>query len=164
VLAWLSAHPDVDTVLTAAYVTDDPPLRIPAGTDPFTAQARGFAEMWQALPATVRHLVAVRDVPQTPADSIDCITRARARRTPAGIACAYERARFLPPDPAVAAVRALHARRYRAVDLTRFMCGRQRCFPVVGGALVHKDTNHLTQVFSRTLGRYLLRDVRRALR
>jgi hypothetical protein len=29
----------------------------------------------------------------------------------------------------------------------------------VGGALVHKDVDHLTQVFARTLGPYLLRAI-----
>ena len=37
------------------------------------------------------------------------------------------------------------------------MCDRTRCFPVVGGALVHKDRGHLTRVFSTTLGPYVLR-------
>jgi hypothetical protein len=52
----------------------------------------------------------------------------------------------------------------RAIDLTRFMCGRTRCFPVVGGVLVHKDIGHLTRVFSTTLGPYLLRAVDAAWR
>jgi hypothetical protein len=45
----------------------------------------------------------------------------------------------------------------QVIDLTHFMCGRRRCFPVVGGALVHKDPTHLTRVFATTLGPYLLR-------
>jgi hypothetical protein len=40
------------------------------------------------------------------------------------------------------------------------MCNRRKCFPVVGGALVHKDTHHLTRVFARTLGPFLLRRVK----
>jgi hypothetical protein len=47
------------------------------------------------------------------------------------------------------------------VDLTPLMCSRRRCFPVVGGALVHKDTTHLTEVFAATLGPFLLRAVSR---
>jgi hypothetical protein len=49
------------------------------------------------------------------------------------------------------------------VDLTPHFCGRRRCFPVVGGVLVHKDTDHLTRRFSRTLGPYLLRATDRIL-
>jgi hypothetical protein len=35
---------------------------------------------------------------------------------------------------------------------------------VVGGVLVYKDENHLTPLFARTLGPYLLRAVRGMLR
>ena len=31
------------------------------------------------------------------------------------------------------------------------------CFPVIGGVLVRKDTDHLTQRFAATLGPILLR-------
>jgi hypothetical protein len=43
------------------------------------------------------------------------------------------------------------------VDLTHFFCGPRRCFPVVGGVLVFKDASHITSVFARTLGPFLLR-------
>ena len=49
----------------------------------------------------------------------------------------------------------------RLVDMTPFMCDRRRCYPVVGGALVHKDEHHLTAVFAGTLGPYLRRQVDR---
>ena len=51
--------------------------------------------------------------------------------------------------------------RVRLVNLTPFMCDRAKCYPVVGGALVHKDGGHITQVFSRSLGPYLGRYVDR---
>ena len=40
-------------------------------------------------------------------------------------------------------------------------CGRTRCFPVVGGVLVHKDQDHLTQDFSRSLGPFIDRAIDR---
>jgi hypothetical protein len=49
----------------------------------------------------------------------------------------------------------------RVVDLTRYFCGRQHCLPVVGGALVHNDVDHLTQRFAKTLGPFLLRRIDR---
>ena len=45
------------------------------------------------------------------------------------------------------------------IDLTAQFCDARLCYPVIGGALVHKDTDHLTQVFSRTLGPFVLRAV-----
>jgi hypothetical protein len=42
------------------------------------------------------------------------------------------------------------------------MCGNASCYPVVGGTLVNGDQfGHLRMTFSRTLGPYLLRAVRR---
>ena len=43
------------------------------------------------------------------------------------------------------------------------MCDRRRCFPVVGGVLVHKDGSHLTTPFATSLGPFLLRSVERLL-
>ena len=51
--------------------------------------------------------------------------------------------------------------RVRAVDLTRYFCDRRRCFPVIGGALVYKDSTHITATFGVTLGVYLRRAVDR---
>jgi hypothetical protein len=43
--------------------------------------------------------------------------------------------------------------------MTPFFCDHSHCYPVVGGALVHKDLNHITAIFARTLGRFMLRMV-----
>jgi hypothetical protein len=48
-----------------------------------------------------------------------------------------------------------------AADLLSHFCDPQRCYPVVGGALVYKDQTHLTTVFAETLGPYLLRFLER---
>ena len=45
------------------------------------------------------------------------------------------------------------------IDLSSFFCSPSKCFPVVGGVLTHKDQDHLTQDFARTLGPYILRAV-----
>ncbi len=52
----------------------------------------------------------------------------------------------------LAAARAVGA---HAIDLTRQFCDARWCYPVIGGALVHKDADHLTQVFGRTLGPFM---------
>ncbi len=57
----------------------------------------------------------------------------------------------------VAAAR-LATPRVRTVDLTPFFCDSQ-CYPVVGGALVLRDSTHMTGTYSATLGPYLLRAV-----
>ena len=53
----------------------------------------------------------------------------------------------------------LKSKRVRVIDMSRFFCGRTRCYPVVGGALVYKDDQHMTEVFGATLGPYLQRAI-----
>jgi hypothetical protein len=65
----------------------------------------------------------------------------------------------LDRDPMVVAAEGMSPSRVRTVDLTSFFCDDASCFPVIGGALVLRDQNHLTAVFSTTLGPYLLRKV-----
>jgi hypothetical protein len=43
--------------------------------------------------------------------------------------------------------------------MTRWFCGRLLCYPVIGGALVHKDTTHISLTYGLTLGPYLLREI-----
>jgi hypothetical protein len=49
----------------------------------------------------------------------------------------------------------------RRIDLTNYFCDALSCFPVIGGVLVHRDLNHMTIDYARTLGPYLLRAVKR---
>jgi SGNH domain (fused to AT3 domains) len=121
----------------------------------------GYRAAWDALPPTVRRIVVIRDTPKgVPRRRTQrCIERALSRRRSPSLACAQPRARGLDPDPAVAAAQLMHSPRVRVVDLTDFFCGRRRCYPVIGGALVLRDENHLTGVFSGTLGPFLLRAV-----
>ena len=50
----------------------------------------------------------------------------------------------------------VHTGRVQVIDMTSFFCGSELCYPVVGGALAYKDFQHLTEVYSTTLGPYLL--------
>ena len=47
------------------------------------------------------------------------------------------------------------------IDMTPFFCGPTACFPVIGGALVYRDQEHLTGVYATTLSPYLLREIDR---
>lgn len=65
----------------------------------------------------------------------------------------------LRPDPLVAAARGVRSPLVKVVDLTREFCDRRRCPAVVGGALVNRNTSHLSPLFAATLGPFLLRAV-----
>jgi hypothetical protein len=150
VFAWFARHPEVRTVFVAGLSSGSGvvPRR---GESRFEASVRGYLDAWRALPG--RRIVVLRDTPRFRGDTDRCVTRAVRRRRAPGRACAVPRSFGLPRDPAVAA--AARAR-LETLDLSPFFCGA-RCYPVVGGALVVRDANHMTGTYSATLGPYLLR-------
>jgi hypothetical protein len=159
VQVWLEQHSQVSTVFLSQ--NSSALVAPPSGQSVFEAQVAGYVSRWTALPASVRHLVVIHDVPHNRIGTLPCVQRTMVRRKPTGRACAVPRHAALTPDAAVAAAHRLMSPRVHAVDLTRFMCDRARCYPVVGGALVHRDIGHLTRVFATTLGPFLLRAIDR---
>ncbi|HEV2813036.1 MAG TPA: hypothetical protein VGW10_07285, partial [Solirubrobacteraceae bacterium] len=101
---------------------------------------------------SVRRVRVLRDIPGTTVRAIACV---RARRR----GCANRRSAVLVPDPGAAAA-AARTPRARAIDLVRHFCGPTRCYPVVGGAYVHKDLDHMNAVFAMSLGPFVLRALR----
>ncbi|HEX8119942.1 MAG TPA: acyltransferase family protein [Solirubrobacteraceae bacterium] len=146
---WLARHPEVGTVFVAQF----------EGAD---AEAEDFAAAWDALPPSVQQVVVIRDTPQmlSGGGTLACVARAMEDHKPAGRACARRRSEALPPDPAAEAAR--RSPRAVVVDMTRFFCDERACSPVIGGALVYKDANHITSVYGATLAPYLGREVEKA--
>jgi hypothetical protein len=145
---WLRAHPKVTTVMLAQEVSD---VDTAGAADPFAAAVQSYVTEWQTLPASVTHVVVLRDTPLARPDVLNCVRRHALPQ----VACALPEAVALPPDPAVAAATRLGAPRFQTVDLTGFFCDGTSCFPVVGGVLVYLDSNHLTPRFVSTLAPYL---------
>jgi SGNH domain (fused to AT3 domains) len=157
---WLERHPQVSMVFTSQHggkVVTQP------GQSQYDAQVGGFVRAFEELPASVEQMVVIRGTPWSTRSAPICIEEAVADRDRPDLECALPRKRSLRQDLAAVAGTLMRSPRVKVVDLTPFMCGKARCFPVVGGALVHKDGGHITQVFSRTLGPYLGRAVDRLL-
>jgi ribosomal protein L18 len=161
-LAWFRRHPEVDTMFISA-LSGGRGVIVARGRNEFAARVRGYLAAWRALPASVKHIVLIRDTPKVHADTLGCVRRAIAAHRPAGTACAVSRQGRLDRDAAVAAADRLHSRRVQTVDLTRYFCAPHRCFPVVGGILAFRDSHHLTPTFVRTVGPFLDRHVRRLM-
>jgi hypothetical protein len=160
VRAWLTRHPEVSTVFISQAVLI--PVHPPPGSTMLATKVAGYRAAWKNLPRTVRHIVVIRDVPATTDAAFDCVARVAAAGTDApGPACREDRRAVLPADPAMAAALRMPARRVRRIDLTNYFCDPLWCFPVIGGVLVHRDLNHMTIDYARTLGPYLLRAVKR---
>lgn len=157
VIDWFAQHPEVRTV----FISQHPGAVVaPEGQSEFKTKVRGFRDAWRLLPDSVRHIVIIRDTPYVTGRTPDCVTRAMRRKLDAGLECALPRRRALKTDHAAIAAERFAVPGLKLVDMTRFMCDDEWCYPVVGGALTHKDTGHITVVFSETLGPFLLRKVR----
>jgi hypothetical protein len=149
VTRWLVQHPEVTTVVISG-----------AAVRRFASSAvAGFHRAWAALPHSVRHIFVIRDVPHAVLGESDCVQRAAARHEAAGTLCAQPRSATLADDAEAHAASDSRSSRVRLLDFTPFFCDSRRCFPVVGGALVLKDIQHLTHEFAITLGPYLLRSI-----
>ena len=159
VVRWLGRHRRVSVVFLAAH----PGHVVPRPHQSFAAAKRaGYAGAIRAvLAAGVARVVALRDTPRNPSTTARCIENAVAADRAPGAACAVPRVYALRADPLAQAAHSLHSPRASVIDLSRLMCDRAACPPVIGGVLVLRDGHHMTDAFSKTLGPFLLRAVDR---
>ncbi len=150
VFAWLAGQPQIRTLVTVALAGGSGVVESP-GRSQAQSAADGYADAWRRLPENIEEIVVVRDNPKAGKGTDECVQRAINAERPAGEACAIPRSEALDPDPQVAAARASGDLRVRVVDLTDRFCDDRRCFPVVGGALVHRDQDHINPIFGATL-------------
>jgi hypothetical protein len=156
VVAWFAANPQVGTMLVAAHFAA---RVVPApGETAFEAAVGGYLAAWGALPATVEHIVVLRDPPDAGRATGPCVQTAIDGGRDAARVCALNRHRALHRDPAVVAA-GRFGPRASAIDMSRFFCDQRICSPVIGGVLVYADSNHITRAYSETLGPYLLHEI-----
>lgn len=160
--AFVRRHRRISLVFLAAHRGHVIP---PPGETPHAAQLAGYeAAIRGLLRAGVAHVVVLRDTPRSEAVTLGCIESAVAVHRSPGSACAVPRIYALRSDPLAQAARALALPRVSVIDLSRLWCGPASCPPVIGGVLVLRDRQHMTDAFSQTLGPFLLRAVDRLLR
>ena len=152
---WMAANPRIDTLfVTQSTGTGKSSIR-------FDSEVKGYLDGFKLLPASIKHIVVLRDNPRAGRNTLDCVERAVAAGKPTGAACALPRKAALIPDPLAAAARSLNKPNVGVVDLTPFYCSARFCFVVIGGVLVHSDPHHQTELWNRTLVPYLLRALER---
>jgi hypothetical protein len=148
---WFARHPEVGIVVVSGKAGGQ--SVVPKdGDGVFATAVTGYLRAWRDLPASVRHIVVLRDTPEMRSDTGACVQHAMAHHVDAGRACAVPRSAALDRDPMAVAAARMRTHRVQVIDLTRVFCGDRRCYPVVGGALAFKDAHHLTAIFSTTLG------------
>jgi peptidoglycan/LPS O-acetylase OafA/YrhL len=154
---WFAAYPQVDTVFVVGFSGGT--VDVAAGKDPYESAVKGYIKAWGKLPATVKHIIVIRDNPlvERQGKTATCVEKAIRKKQQAGTKCQLTRHAALLADPAAAAAKRLKSPRVQVINLTRFFCSSKKCFPVIGGALVYKDLHHVTRVFASTLGPYVTR-------
>lgn len=152
-IRWLGTHPEIQTVFVTASAYAGVVTR--PGEDAFAAAVDGARAALGSLPASVQHVVVLRDTPRSSVGMFDCVAKTISAHRPTAGACALPRDQVLAPDPFVAAAQQLGAPRFGVIDLTDFFCDASQCYPVIGGALVYKDISHMTTAFGTSLGPYL---------
>ena len=157
VYQWFADHPEVRTVFISQHPGN---VVVPKGRSERGVKLTGFRDAWKLLPKTLKHIIIIRDTPYVTSDTDSCVNKAMHRHEDAGVVCELPRSRSLKEDAAAEAAVTYKIPGVRLIDMTNYMCDSADCFPVVGGALTHKDLGHITAVFSDTMGPFLLRKVR----
>ena len=147
-----------DAVFTSGFVSamrydDDPARSVEVG-------GRGLANAWTGWAEKGMRVVVLHDIPPTGGvNPLDCLAMNQQDPT----ACSRPRTDAVRPDAQTVGAGLVHSDRIQLVDFTDHFCDEQLCYPVVGGAIVYFDRDHLTGQFARTLAPFLLEAIGGAL-
>ncbi|QKE83546.1 acyltransferase family protein [Arthrobacter sp. NEB 688] len=134
-------EPDLVLLSWARYTNEVDQARFLAGVE---RAADGFAEHAGAV-------AVIRDTPRPGRNMADCLVQHPGRFTE----CAFPRSEGLARI-GTGMTELLAARpRLGSIDLTDRICPQATCAPVIGGVVVYRDSNHLTDSYVRTLTPYL---------
>jgi hypothetical protein len=114
---------------------------------------RGFERMLRRLRSTGARVVVIKDLPRSPHDVPDCVSR-QPRRVDRCAFRADERPGGAFDEQSARAVAGAEA-----LDPTPVVCPGGLCRAVMGDALVFRDDNHFTATYSRTLSGWLDREL-----
>jgi peptidoglycan/LPS O-acetylase OafA/YrhL len=117
----------------------------------------GLVSIWRELNESNIPVLAIQDNPRPIKAVVQCIERNDGTDYSA---CANKRAAALLFDPQRIAVEKLNSPKTRIADFTNTYCDSKICKAVIGGVIVNRDENHLTNTFARTLAPYLEKEIR----
>jgi peptidoglycan/LPS O-acetylase OafA/YrhL len=115
--------------------------------DPVAEIAKAQASRLAQLTGTGSSVVVIRDTPKPPSDMHQCLIENEEDHTK----CAFPRATAIRRvgDAQERAVKATPGA--RLVDVNDAICPRELCAPVIGGVVVYRDSNHLTNMYALSL-------------
>ena len=141
VIAALDETPP-DAVFTAALATT--PYASAGYDSSYDAAVAGYRDAWEAMTSIGVPVLTVVDNPVWETDPNKCL------RTRDAADCTGARADVLvADDPLRGAAEGMTG--VTLLDFTEVYCDEESCFPVVGGANLYRDQDHLTVTFADTL-------------
>jgi len=115
---------------------------------------RGMKRTLRRLKATGARVVVLRDQGKVPFDPVDCVSDHLDHLA----SCAFTPRR--PSSQAFDAAAARAVKGVRLVDPLHYLCEEDgRCPAVIGNVLVYRNTYHISATFSKTLKRWLGRQL-----
>jgi peptidoglycan/LPS O-acetylase OafA/YrhL len=148
------ADRDFDAVFTAAIATT--PYAAAGHDSSFDAAVAGYRDAWSTMTDRGIPVVTVVDNPVWETDPNKCL------RTRDVSECVGPRADVLVADDPVRAA-AEGASDVTLLDFTDVYCDDDACSPVVGGANIYRDQDHLTVTFADTLAPWYTRALQEAM-
>lgn len=150
-LQQLADEGNVDTIVTSAKATN---RFVPEEDEAWQERAAtAYVERWRELPASVQHVVAIRDTPQLPADVMTCVME-HAAEAPRHCGIAEDDAFAEDPlvDAAEGGVSTEDASpAISLIDLSEYFIVDGEVPPVIGGVLAFRDDHHLSWAYSELL-------------
>jgi hypothetical protein len=141
-------------VFTAALATT--PYSPDGYASAHDAAVAGYRDAWSEVLDRGIPVITVVDNPVWETDPNKCL------RTHAQQECGGDRSSVLVSnDPLRDAASGLD--RATLLDFTEVFCGAERCRPVVGGANIYRDQDHLTVTFTDTLKPWYTQAIQDAL-
>lgn len=112
----------------------------------------GLVKIWKEINSRGVPVLVVKDNPRPIKASILCIQKNKFDNF---AACQNSKKSAMLFDPQPGAVAKLNSKLTKLVDFTNVYCDATKCDAVIGGVIVNRDENHLTNTFSSTLAPYL---------
>lgn len=112
----------------------------------------GLVRVWRDINRAGVPVLVMKDNPRPIKAVLTCIQKNKFDNL---AACQNLKKKAMLFDPQPAAVTKLDSPLTHLVDFTDVYCVADKCDAVIGGVIVNRDENHLTNTFSKTLAPYI---------
>lgn len=154
----IASAPPYDIIITTA--DSDGYLAVPdAGETAQEATVAGLVEAWSTEIARGSVVVPILDYPHARSNIVECVEQFEMDAVQR---CSQPKSSALPSFDAQE-LAANKTPGSAPVTVSDLMCGRRKCFPVIGNVVVFRNPDHLTNTFVRTLVPFLEKRIPQAI-